>query len=116
VVAGIYRHEIKQGEAYSVDVDLRDERRNDLIDTSGWVGASSIQTLDAAAPLDSNGVAIAFSVTFPTTGTMRMTLPASRTVQLPAKRYLYDVKLTDTSGLPAYYLEGDVIVRRSYTP
>lgn len=114
MVAGYFRHEFKQGEAYSVDIDFRDSQG--AIDTSGWTGAASIQTLDATTPLDSNNVEIAFTVSFPASGTVRLALPASKTVQLPAKRYLYDVKLLDSSSQPVYYLDGDVVVRQSYTP
>lgn len=114
MVGAFYRIEFKQGEDFQIDIDLRDP--NGVINTDGWLGSSSMQTLDDATPKDSNGDAIAFTVTFPVTGTVRLALPASKTVQLPAKRYLYDVKLTDASNAVAYYLEGDVNVRRSYTP
>lgn len=113
MVSGYYRHALKQGETYSVDVDLRD--RNGAIDTTGWSGASSIKTVDGVAPLDNLGVAIAFTVTFPASGTVRFALPSAKTALLPAKRLLYDAKLVDAGGLVSYYLEGDVIVRESIT-
>jgi len=114
MVAAYYRHEFKQGEKYSIDVDIRDS--NGLINTTGWTGASVLKTLDNAAPIGLGNLPIAFAVTFPTSGTVRFSLTPMQTFALPAKRYLYDARLVDASGTPAYYLNGDVIVERSYTP
>lgn len=114
MVAGYYRHRLKQGENYSIDIDLKDS--NGAIDTTQWTGASAIKTLDGFAPVDATNSPIAFTVAFPTTGTVRFSLAPALTAQLPAKRYLYDAKLSDSNGSPAYYLDGDVLVRRSYTP
>jgi len=114
MVAAYYRHEFKQGENYTIDIDLRDS--NGPINTAGWTGASALKTLDNAAPIGSDNQPIAFAVTFPTIGTVRFRLTPIKTAALPAKRYLSDALLMDASGTPAYYLDGDVIVRRSYTP
>ena len=106
---------IKQGEDFALDLDFRSE--GSIIDTTGWVGISSLQTLDGANPYDLvTQQLIALSTTFPSVGTMRLTMPAVKTVKLPAKRYLIDVKIIDSMGKASYYLDGDVIVRRSYTP
>lgn len=113
MVAGYFRHQFKQGEKYSIDVDLRDS--NGLINTTGWTGASAIKTLDGVAPVDENNQPIAFAVTFPSAGTVRSELTPMQTYALSPKRYLYDARLVDASGTPAYYLDGDVIVQRSYT-
>lgn len=109
-----YRHELTQGEDYNVDIDLQDG--STLIDTTGWTGASAIVDLDHVAPLDGGSVPIAFAVSFPASGTVRLTLPAALNRQLEPQRYLSDTKLSDSSGRPAYFLSGEVIVRRSYTP
>ena len=114
MVAAYYRHEFKQGESYSIDIELRDS--NGPINTTGWTGASGIKTLDNAIPIGSDNQPIAFAVTFPTSGTVRFRLTSAKTAALPPKRYLSDARLSDASGDPAYYLDGDVIVRRSYTP
>jgi len=113
MVAAYYRHEFKQGEKYSIDVDIRDS--NGLINTAGWSGASAIKTLDKVAPIGIDNQPIVFSVAFPSSGTVRFTLTPAQTSALPAKRYLYDARLVDASGTPAYYLDGDVIVQRSHT-
>ena len=112
-MAAYYRHQFKQGESYTIDVDLRDS--NGLINTTGWTGASEIKTLDKAAPIGPGNLPIAFAVTFPASGTVRFALTSAKTAALPAKRYLYDARLVDASGNPAYYLDGDVIVQRSHT-
>ena len=114
MVAGYYRHQFKQGESYTIDIDLRDS--NGLLNTMGWTGASAIKTLDKAAPIGLDNLPIAFAVTFPSSGTTRFTLTPAQTSALPPKRYLYDARLVDASGTPAYYLDGDVIVLRSHTP
>ena len=108
-----YQHRFKQGEKYSIDINIRDS--NGLINTAGWTGASEIKTLDKVAPIGSDNQPIAFAVTFPTIGTTRFTLTPTQTHLLTAKRYLYDARLVDASGTPAYYFDGDVIVQRSHT-
>lgn len=110
---GYYRHRFKQSEDYSIDIDLLSGTTP--IDTTGWTGASEIETIDGTPPLDSDNNPIAFTVGFPMSGTVRFTLPSSKTAQLRPVRYLYDAKLVDAGGNDAYYLDGDVIVRRSYT-
>ena len=112
-MAAYYRHQFKQGESYTIDVDLRDS--NGLINTTGWTGASAIVTLDKTAPIGPGNLPIAFAVTFPASGTVRFSLTSTKTAALPAKRYLYDARLVDSSGSPAYYLDGDVTVQRSHT-
>lgn len=114
MLAAYYRHDIKQGEDYFVDVDLVDS--GTPIDTTGWTGASSIVTIDHVAPVDEDNNPIVFTVTFPVSGTVRFALPADKSKQLRPVRHLYDAKLTDASGSPTYYLDGDVLMRRSYTP
>ena len=114
MVAAYYRHEFKQGESYSIDIELRDS--NGPINTTGWTGASAIVTLDKTAPIGLDNLPISFAVTFPSSGTVRFSLTSAKTAALPAKRYLYDARLVDSSGSPAYYLDGDVIVQRSHTP
>lgn len=113
MVAGYYQHRFKQGEKYSIDIDLR--QVGGLIDTTGWTGASAIKTLDNLPPVDADNQPIAFAVTFPTSGTARFALTSAQTAAMPPKRYLYDARLVDASGTPGYYLDGDVIVRRSQT-
>ena len=113
MVAGYYQHRLKQGENYSIDIDIRDS--NGLINTTGWTGASAIKTLDKAAPIGLDNLPIAFAVAFPALGKVRFTLTPTQTDALPPKRYLYDALLVDASGTPGYYLDGDVIVQRSHT-
>ena len=113
-MAAYYRHQFKQGESYTIDIDIRDP--NGLINTTGWSGASAIKTLDKVAPIGLDNLPIAFAVAFPASGTVRFSLTSAKTAALPAKRYLYDARLVDASGSPAYYIDGDVIVQRSYTP
>jgi hypothetical protein len=107
VTAAYYRHEFKQGEDYTVDIELRDDR-GDLFDTTDWTGDSEIRTLDGA-------LAGNFTVSFPGGGVARFALANTVTVTLAAKRYLSDARFTDAGGKAAYYLDGDVVVRARVT-
>lgn len=72
---------------------------------SGYTGASNIETLDGM-------IAASFTVAFPDTDTVTLSLSSTQTAALSPKRYLHDLKLTDAGGLTTYWLEGDVIVSK----
>lgn len=113
-MVAIYHHVLKQGEDYSVELDLRDG--SNVIDTTGWTGASAIVSLDGAVPLMPDQTPISFQVTFPKTGTARLRLSPEQTAALTPRRYLTDAKFIDALGRPSYFLTGDVVVQQSYTP
>ncbi|MBL1176878.1 hypothetical protein [Pantanalinema sp. GBBB05] len=99
-----YRHEVRQGEDYSVNLDLKNPDGT-AFNNSGYTGASNIETLDGT-------IAASFTVSFPDTDTVTLSLSKTVTAALSPRRYIHDLKLTDAGGLTTYWIEGDVIVSK----
>lgn len=107
VKPGYYRHEIYQGERYSVTLTLNDPEGS-AIDTTDWTAASQVRTLDDA-------LAASFTCTFPELGKLKLELLEAVTADLSPRRYLHDLRCLDASGAPAYQVAGDAIVHKRVT-
>lgn len=107
---GYYRHEIKQGEDYVVDLTLM-QPNGVPQDLTGCSFASDIRTVDGA-------IATSFvcSVLTPfTLGIVRLSLPAVESAKLTRRRFLHDLKQTDAANQISYPIAGEVIVQLRVT-
>jgi hypothetical protein len=107
VKPGYYQHQVKQGEDYSVVLELQTADGNPF-DNTGYAAQSQMRTLDGE-------LAAEFVTGFPSSSSIRLSLPNTVTTVLPPKRYLHDLKLVSPSSEVGFYLDGDVIVSRVIT-
>lgn len=95
---------IDQGATYQVSLDITDEE-DQVIDLTGYTGAAQIRKHYTS----SNSVS--FSVTVvPVDGVVQLSLSANQTSTIAAGRYVYDVELTNQSGVISRVVEGIVTV------
>lgn len=100
---------IDQGSTYSTILNLTDDD-DAVINLTGYVGTAQIRkhyTSSANTP---------FTVTIsPLDGTVALSLTANQTSNLVAGRYVYDVELTNASGIVSRVVEGIVTVTPQVT-
>ena len=95
---------IDQGATYSVSLDIKDDD-DQVIELTGYTGASQIRKHYPS----SNSVPFAVSVAA-LDGTVQLSLTANQTGSMTAGRYVYDVELTNASGIVSRVVEGIVTV------
>lgn len=95
---------IDQGATYSVTLDITDEE-DQVIDLTGYTGAAQIRKHYTS----SNSVPFSVSVV-PLDGVVQLSLSANQTGSITAGRYVYDVELTNASGIVSRVVEGIVTV------
>ena len=99
---------IDQGATFSTVINLEDESGNP-INLSTYTGASQLRKHYTS----SNSVS--FNVALSNTGTVTLALTANQTASLTATRYVYDVEVTDGSGIVSRIVEGIVTVTPNVT-
>lgn len=95
---------VDQGVDYSTDINLTDDDEQ-VIDLTGYTANSQIRKTFTS----SNSVSFSTS-TSGTTGVVTLSLTANQTGSLTAGRYVYDVFLTNGSGVKSRIVEGIVTV------
>jgi len=100
---------VDQGATFSTVVTLTDTN-NDPIDLSNYTGAAQIRkTYTSLTATD-------FDVTLGgNTGTIELGLTANATMAMASGRYVYDVEVTDASGVVSRVFEGLVTVSPNVT-
>ena len=97
---------VDQGATFSTVVTLTDTN-NDPIDLTNYTGAAQIRktytSLTATVSLGGN------------TGTIELGLTANATMAMASGRYVYDVEVTDASGVVSRVFEGLVTVSPNVT-
>ena len=100
---------VDQGSSFSTSINLTDTSDN-VINLENFTGAAQLRkhyTSSQSTP---------FSVTvIPITGEVRLDLSANTTALLAPGRYVYDVELTDTTGVVSRIVEGTVTVTPNVT-
>lgn len=95
---------IDQGVDYSTNVTLTDEDEN-VIDLTGYTANSQIRKTFTS----SNAVTFSTSIS-PASGIVTLSLTANQTSNIASGRYVYDVFLTNGSGVKSRIVEGIVTV------
>jgi len=95
---------IDQGATYSVLLDITDDDEQ-VINLTGYTGAAQVRKHYTS----SNSVAFTVSIA-PADGTVQLSLTANQTGTMIAGRYVYDVELTNSSGIISRVVEGIVTV------
>lgn len=100
---------LDQGATFQTTITLTD-KENNIVDLTGYTGASQMRKHYTSSN------AVNFSVSLGNTaGTVRLALTANATANIVAGRYMYDVELTDSSGVVSRVLEGIVTVNPNIT-
>jgi hypothetical protein len=95
---------VDQGTSYSTSLSLVDDE-GDIPDLSGYSANAQIRKTYSSSN------AVSFSTTINSgTGQLVLTLSANQTSNIVAGRYVYDVLLTDASGIKSRIVEGIVTV------
>tara|TARA_B100000965_G_scaffold38871_1_gene28661 strand:- start:637 stop:978 length:342 start_codon:yes stop_codon:yes gene_type:complete len=102
---------INQGADFSQVFNLADES-NDQINLTDFVLSAQMRK-HAGSSVSTNLNPTVVSP--PTSGGVRITLTDTQTSTLKPGRYVYDILITDTSGLKTRVVEGSAIVREGVT-
>ena len=100
---------IDQGTTYSTSIDITDD--NDMpVDLTGYTGSAQIRKHYSS----SNSTPFAVSIDA-ADGVVSLGLTSTQTGALTAGRFVYDVELTNTSGVVSRIVEGIVTVTPQVT-
>jgi hypothetical protein len=99
---------IDQGSTFSSIINLTDEN-GDAINLSTYTGAAQMRKHYTS----SNSVN--FSVALNSNGQVTLSLTANQTANIVSGRYVYDVEVTDASGVISRIVEGIVTVTPNVT-
>ena len=89
---------------------LEDNRSNSALDLTGYSGCAKIKKYQSST----TAASFALAFTNRTGGKVRITMPASTTINLKAGKYFYDVLLNSGSNVERV-IEGEVLVKRAVT-
>lgn len=103
---------IDQGTTFNNEINITDDITNAVINISGYSVSSQIRRSFFSANATAN---IICTITNAANGDISLTIPAGNTSNIPAGRYLYDVKMTDTSNVTTRILEGIITINPAVT-
>lgn len=99
---------IDQGSTFSTIINLTDENGSP-IDLSSYTGAAQMRKHYSS----SNSVS--FTVELTSEGRVTLSLTANQTADIVSGRYVYDVEVTDATGIISRIVEGIVTVTPNVT-
>ncbi len=100
---------IDQGASFETTLNLTDDNDN-AVNLTGYTGAGQIRKHYTSS------TATSFSVTLGgANGTLTIGLSANSTANLASGRYVYDIEVTDSSGIVSRLFEGIVTVTPQVT-
>ena len=100
---------IDQGSSFSTTVTITDSN-GDPVDLTGYSGAAQMRKSYTSS------TAYTFTVNVGnTSGTLTLSMTANTTANIAGGRYLYDVELTNDTGLVSRVFEGIVTVNPNIT-
>lgn len=100
---------VDQGSTFNTTIDITDENDQPL-NLSGYTGQAQMRKHYTSSNAVSFGVLINSSL-----GSIALSLSANTTIQITPGRYVYDVELTDSSGIVSRIVEGIVTVTPNVT-
>lgn len=99
---------IDQGATFNTSYTFTDEN-DDPIDFSAYTGAAQMRKTYTSS------TSYAFSVSLGTVGNITLSMNAATTSSIAAGRYMYDLEVTDISGVTSRLVEGIVTVTPQVT-
>jgi endoglucanase Acf2 len=100
---------IDQGTDFSTSITLTDDDGNAL-NLSGYTGAGQIRKYYTSTTAVNFDVAVTAN-----TGTVTLELSSNTSNSMNSGRYVYDIELTDTSGIVSRIMEGIVTITPGVT-
>ena len=101
-----------QGATFNNIINISDDITNANVNVSGYTVTSQLRRSYYSQNATAN---LSCSVTNSSTGEITMSLDAANTANIPAGRYLFDVKIKDTSNVISRVLEGIITVTPAIT-
>jgi len=109
--AGIYNLSIEQGSSWELQLDVDSSAGNDL-NITGYTFASKL----AKSHYDDNPVSMTSSIVNAATGTFKLSLTPAQTAALDASyEYIYDVEMTDPTGIVTRLIQGRATISAGVT-
>ena len=107
IIANIF---IDQGTDFAIQVDLTDTV-GDVLNLTGFTATAQLRkTYDSTTKTDFTAI-----IANATTGRLQISLTPVQTGALSAGRYVYDVEITDSSGIITRVVEGQVEITPGVT-
>lgn len=100
---------IDQGATFETTLNLTDDS-DEAVDLTGYTGAGQIRKHYTSSNATSFAVTLGGA-----NGTLTIGLSANSTANLAAGRYVYDIEVTDNSGIVSRLFEGIVTVTPQVT-
>jgi len=102
---------IDQGSDFNQSFNLESSVTNAALNLTGYTGSAQIRKHASSKK------SYDFTVSFPdrANGVVKLTLTDTITSRIKPGRYIYDIILTDTSGLKERVVEGSVLTREGAT-
>jgi len=102
---------IDQGSDFNQSFNLESSATNAALDLTGYTGSAQIRKHASSRKFYD------FTVSFPNRvgGVVKLTLTDTITSRIKPGRYIYDIILTDSSGLKERVVEGSVLAREGAT-
>lgn len=111
-MSGYVELHIDQGANFRNVINITDDITNTPINVYGYTAESQMRRSYYSANISAN-ITCTFSNT--ANGELLMTMTPANTALLKAGRYVFDIKVTDTSNVVTRILEGIVTVNPSVT-
>ena len=110
IAPGTYDMTIQRRSDHNVSVTLKDSGGS-AINLTGYTIASQVWDSDRS----SKAADVTIAITSTTGGTFDWKLTDTQTTTFTADEYKYDVRLTNSSGLHEYWIEGTIYMSEGYT-
>lgn len=103
---------IDQGTDFNSIIYITDDTTNDSVNVYGYTANSQIRKSYYSANITAN---ITCSFTNTANGELTLSMDANTTANIRAGRYVFDVKVTDSSNIVSRILEGIITILPSVT-
>jgi hypothetical protein len=103
---------VDQGSSFNNIINITDDTTNAVVNISGYSAMSQMRRSHYSTSISAN---IECTITDSANGELTMSLPADVTSNIKAGRYVFDVKITDTSNVTSRLIEGMITVTPACT-
>jgi hypothetical protein len=97
---------IDQGTTFETSIDLTNDDGTS-VNVAGYVFSAQVRKSYYSVNPTAN---ITVTITNPASGNVKLSIDAANTANIRAGRYLYDVKMTNTTGVTTRVIEGIITV------
>jgi hypothetical protein len=98
---------LDQGATFNNVINLTDDVTNAPINVSGYIVTSQLRRSYYSVNVTAT---ITCTITDAANGEVTLSMPANTTANIPANRYLFDVKVVDVNNVTSRIMEGTITV------